>query len=660
LKQGLIVALALLLMSPSLTAAEESAETLLGDESDGSRAQPNHLIELFPEDVDPDSFEFIKGDKIDPDIDESSKVLLPFSTKWTCGECHNYNIISKGWHFNAADPNVLPGRPGQPWIYFDARLATQIPLSHRPWRGTYRPSQVGLTDREFVKIFGRHMPGGGVGEHEADNTEQKMRQYISGKLEANCLACHNADPGQDQGSSYGYAIQVARGNCRWAAAASSGFVSVTGSAEDMPDTYDPFDPFEVESAKKGQKSPPAITYHKAAFDNENRVLFNIVGEIPAKRCYYCHSNLYLNDAEKTEKWSSDEDVHLKAGLTCVDCHRNGLEHDIIRGYEEESTVSQNPLAAAISCESCHQAGRLGAPIPEHPGIPPIHFEKLTCTVCHSGPWPDKKTILAKTSRAHRLGTPNVNKSDEALPHIIAPVFAAQQSGWQPQACPERSRRAELGDGGKIAPHKLIWPSFWAELVDKQIKPIDLDVVKQTVGEVFANLELPQSGDWPALSKEHIAEALASLQRAVEGKAVYLAGGNLYSLDDKGKLQKRLDHPAAQPYLWPIAHDVRPAAQSLGVRRCEDCHATDSPFFFGTVAVDSPVVEDRMSVRKMVEFEDLNPLYMWLFSFSFVFRPWLKVVTIGACVILAGILLLYALKALACVTKIFAGEEDKPT
>src|SRR4030042_3036638 len=276
LKIGLIVTLALLLITPSSSAAIVSAGTLLGDESDGSRAQPNHLIELFPEDIDPATFEFVKGGQIKPDIDEGSKVLLPFSTKWTCGECHSYDIINKGWHFNAADPNVPPGRLGQPWIYFDARLATQIPLSHRAWPGAFKPEQVGLTDYEFIKIFGRQMPGGGAGEHNARDGEQKMRQYVSGKLEVNCLACHNADPGQDQGGTYGYAMHVARGNFRWAAAASSGFASVTGSADEMPDTYDPFDPFEVQAAKDGQKSPPIVTYQKSIFDSENRVLFNIV------------------------------------------------------------------------------------------------------------------------------------------------------------------------------------------------------------------------------------------------------------------------------------------------------------------------------------------------------------------------------------------------
>jgi len=165
-----------------------------------------------------------------------------------------------------------------------------------------------------------------------------------------------------------------------------------------------------------------------------------------------------------------------------------------------------------------------------------------------------------------------------------------------------------------------------------------------------------SGDWPSLTKEHIAEALASLQKTVEGKAVYICGGKLYSLDDSGKLCEQEGHQAAQPYLWPIAHDVRPAAQSLGVRRCEDCHSIDAPFFFGEVAIDSPVVAERDSVKKMVEFERLRPFYTKAFAFSFIFRPWLKVFALGSCAVLAVVLLLYALRALACIVKVLA-EKD---
>jgi len=651
LKKGLISTsflclLVLCLSVPTVCFANETAQAetspkLLGDESDGSRAPSIHLIPLFTENEDGE-----QGGKITPDDDP----LLPFSTRWTCGDCHSYGIISKGWHFNATDPNVVPGRLGQPWILADARTGTQIPLSYRSWPGTFKPEQVGLTAREFTRYFGRHTPGGGAGELETEAPDEIMREFISGKLEINCLSCHNAQFAHNQGE---YFPQVVRENFRWAAAATCEFAAVSGSARDMPETYDPFMPEPPEDAKK---VPPTITYRKTAFDQDNNVSFNIVREVPDHRCYFCHSNLYI-DKEDTEKWTSDEDVHLTAGLKCVDCHRNGTDHNIIRGYVEEAGITQNPLAATSSCEGCHlpegqeepKAGRLGAPIPTHIGIPTIHFEKLTCTACHSGPWPGEKTILTKTSRAHRLGTVGVNKSHEALPHIIAPVFAKQRGnivGYR--------RAAFMLTAGKIAPHKLIWPAFWGIIKDQSVSPIDFEIVKQTVGKVLANEKLPPSGDWPALSAENITEALNSLKGAVEGEPVYVTGGKLYNLDDSGKLHQE-EHPAAQPYLWPIAHNIRPAAQSLGVRYCTDCHATDAPFFFGDVTVDSPIVAERDSAKKMIEFQDINPFYAWAFAFSFVFRPMMKYICLGSCAVLGLVLLLYALKALTCVVKVLAGE-----
>jgi len=166
------------------------------------------------------------------------------------------------------------------------------------------------------------------------------------------------------------------------------------------------------------------------------------------------------------------------------------------------------------------------------------------------------------------------------------------------------------------------------------------------------LERPASGSWPALTAEHITKGLQSLAGTVEGNPVYISGGKLYSLDDSGKLHQKED-PAAQPYMWPIAHNVRPAAQSLGVRYCTDCHATDAPFFFGAVAIDSPIVAERDSAKKMIEFQDINAFYAQAFAFSFVFRPWMKIITLGSCAVLAIVLLLYGLRALACVAKICA-------
>jgi hypothetical protein len=642
-KGAILTAFVCLLVSGLFVAAAETEEKFLGDESDGSRAIPIHRIPLYPEN------EFgQKGEKIRPD----AEFPLPFSTRYTCIECHNYDLVKKGWHFNYIDVNVPAGRPGQPWIYFDSKLCVQIPLSYRNWPGTFRPEQIGLTDFKFTKIFGRHTPGGGPGEVEATQIDDIGRQLVSGKLEINCLACHNANYGLDMGGEHGYSMQVTRENFRWAATASSEFASVTGWADQLPATYDPFMP------DPSVKDAPTVTYRKEAFDDNNDVLFQIVREIPDSRCYYCHSNLYeTNPDGKTEKWTQDEDIHLKSGLKCVDCHRSGIEHNTIRGYPGEVNISQNPMAAVSSCEGCHLtedtnepgAGRLGAPIPTHAGIPTVHFDRLTCTACHSGPWPGYKTILTKTSRAHKLGAPNVNKAPETLPHIFAPVFARREEFFT-----EPLRKLSLPEDRKIAPYKMIWPVYWGVLEDDSVQPIEISIVEKVIGGVFADIELSATGDWPRLSKEEIVEGLKSLNSAVGAKAVYVSGGKLYSLDDSGEIKVQENHPAAQPYLWPIAHNVRPAAQSLGVRYCTDCHATNAPFFFGDVTIDSPVVAEQSSVENMVEFLDVRPFYTKAFAFSFLFRPWLKIISLISCAVIAMVLLLYALKALGCVVKVFSG------
>jgi hypothetical protein len=201
---------------------------------------------------------------------------------------------------------------------------------------------------------------------------------------------------------------------------------------------------------------------------------------------------------------------------------------------------------------------------------------------------------------------------------------------------------------------MLWPAYWGFLEGDVVKPIDMDTVKEKVGEVFAGVERSASGDWPSFSDEHVIQALNSLKGTVGGEPVYISGGKLYQLDDSGKLSAE-ESSAAAPYLWPIAHDVRPAAQSLGIRYCTDCHATDAPFFFGDVAVDSPAVTGRRTMQ-MVKFQNVDPAYARAFAFSFVFRPMMKMVCLACCAIICLVLLLYALKALACVVKVLAGSD----
>jgi hypothetical protein len=491
---------------------------------------------------------------------------------------------------------------------------------------------VGLTPWQFTQAFGRHTPGGGAGEMNSDKPEEIVRQLISGKLEINCLTCHSAAHGQNQAE---YAVQVVRQNMRWAATGACGFASVTGAASSQPDTFDPM-----------MSDAISVKYKQGVFDEKNLVLFDIVRKAPAQRCYFCHSNKDIL-ADRPEQWAADEDVHLAAGLTCVDCHRNGTEHNITRGYQDEAAVSDNPLSAVSSCKGCHLGtasaakpaqGRLGAPKPKHAGIPPIHFDKLTCTACHSGLWPADKTYLTKTARAHRLGMLGVDKSDDVVPHIYTPVFAK-------------------GADGKIGPHKLFWPAFWGSQQGEQVKPLNLAVVKELVGPVTAGETTALSSIWAQISQEKIIQVLNLLKsrNVTQGRPVYVAGGKLYRLSDSGSL-KNEEHPAGKAYLWPIAHDVRPAMQSLGVRACRDCHTTDSAFFFGKVAVDTPVVGRQDSTKSMIEFEKLDPVYTKAFAFSFVFRPWLKFVTLLSSAGIAAVLAFYGLGAIGCVLKTLAEQK----
>jgi len=617
---------------PGLAQPREKAspsKPMLGDNSAGSRGQPAHIIALR----DPE------GDTIQPE----DRRPLPFSTRQTCGaNCHDVAAISRGWHFNAALAGMLPGRKGQPWFLVDRETATQLPLSYRAWPGTYRPSEVGLSNWEMALRFGGRMPGGLPEDHPggADHS----RWAVSGDLEVNCLTCHDASPAYDQAE---YARQVAQENFRYAPTAASSLAVVTGSAREMPVFFDYLLPNSVEDSL--QDKIPKADYARQRFLPNGKVAFDIVREAKVTRCYYCHTNI---DAEQTgaARWKASEDVHLARGITCVQCHRNNLDHMITRGYEGEPAAAGDPFATLLSCRGCHmgedagpnQPGRMGAPYPKHAGIPPVHFEKLTCTACHSGPWPADDTRRMKNGLSHGLGEFNVNKSPDVLPHIEYPVFAPQQDG-------------------KIGPHRMIWPAFWGRLRAGSVGPLSPDEVRKTLQKGKLRKELATDGSWPRIDAEWVGQVLRLLdaEGGAAGPAVYIAGGKLHRRDSAGRLVTE-DHPQAQPYLWPLAHDVRPASQSLGVKGCQDCHSVAAPFFQGNVAIDSPLASDRTAPWKMARFEkNLDIAYDTRLAQMWVFRSWLKAGGMLAAALLLLLLSAYTLPALERVSAGAAGNWRMP-
>ena len=611
---------------PKAKPAEEKPK--LGDNSAGSRGQPAHIIPLR----DPE------GDTIQP----GDRRALPFSVSQTCGgDCHDVAAVGRGWHFNATASLVnsagvpaaglglkmghvpsVDDRNGQPWLLVDRETATQIPLSYRAWPGTYRPQQVGMSEREFAIHFGGRTAGG-FGPEAGASEADRARWTVSGNLEVNCLVCHDASAAYDQAE---YANQVAKENFRYAPTAASGLGLVTGSSKQMPDLFDYLLPNSVEDSLQAQI--PKVEYAPANFLPSGKVAFDIVRDTKASQCYYCHTN---TDVAFTgaERWQGHEDIHLARGIGCNQCHRHGLDHMVVRGYE-------GGAAAALTCEGCHAEGNaMGAPHPHHEGIPPLHFAKMTCTACHSGPLPEQSTRQFKNGMTHGLGEFNVNKASEALPHLYYPVFARNEDG-------------------KLAPNRLVWPAFWGRLQNSTVKPLHPDEVKRALAKGKLAAPLTADGSWLSADEHWVESVLRLLDEEApsQGAAVYIAGSKLHRLD--GGTLRAEDHAQAQPYLWPIAHDVRPATQALGAKGCQDCHSTSAAIFFGKVAVDSPLASERVAWT-MNRFEkNLDVDYQARLARSWRYRGWLKAIGLAAAGLLLLFLLAYVFRAVDRLSAATAG------
>lgn len=473
------------LFMPAQTTQEKTAW-------DGSRTTAVHWLQL--------------KDEFDQLIVPTDSYALPYSAKYTCAPCHDYSVVQQGLHFNALS-SPQQGRPGEPWIWVDAKTGTVLPLSVRGWPGMWDPEGLDLSAWDFTLLFGRHMTGGGVSEPEDDEISPESRWEVSGKLEINCMGCHNASRQQSHSE---WAKQVLRHNFRWAATASSGIGEVGGMASRLPGTWDIYDgpnPDDTEWAVV-----PSVFYRLSLFDSKHRVFFDIAPRIDDQRCLTCHSVTRVGENRLT----AHQDIHSAAGIGCVDCHRNDIGHDMTRGYETEAEDYQDDRRGEFSCWGCHMdknlskrgsktAGRLGAPYPDHSGIPAVHFEKLSCTVCHSGPLPSREPTRVRTSRANRLGIYGVAQWATEWPQIVEPVFVRERSG-------------------KIAPHRLIWPSFWGKMEGEIITPLRPSDVTETAGQTL-------------MVEEDVVEVLkaVTLYGEIEGIPVIVLSGNVYQPNVDGLL-----------------------------------------------------------------------------------------------------------------------------
>jgi hypothetical protein len=570
----------------------------------------------------------------------------PISLARTCGKCHSdYDVMQHGWHFNFADAGAPHGRAGEPWILTDPQTRTQLPLSYRRWPGTFHPHDVGLNDFNFARVFGRHHPGGGALQYSTD-----LRFKMSGPLENDCLVCHVADRHYDP-VARAAAIAVDQ-DFKWAPTAAAVLGKVQGQASRLRDNFDPTGP--------DARRAPKVTYDPARFDDAGNVFIDIQRRVPDQNCYFCHTSLDVdhgsNDSTNLEsRWRHDRDIHLVKGMSCVDCHRHGVDHMMARGYEGEyedrakaSAGGAERTITTLSCQGCHYGtdtmpgGRNAAPRPVHRGMPPLHFEKLSCTACHSGPRPTDATTLVQTSMSHQLGLPRRVTAAAAAPMIQQPVFLVDHRT------------------GKLTPNRLLYPSYWAHLEGETLRPmLPEQVLAAGAGEILGDKPDPKAfvASSP-LSEQQIVQVLDKIAAFVPpsvkpadaigapttlrttaattaastaptpapsspaGEPVFVTGGVAYKRGGGGKLEATWP-AAAAPYAWPIGHDVRGAQQALGARGCTECHANPAPVFDSAVS-NASLIADRSASHPMHSFSSRSIASLRVFAATYPLR-WLLIV-----------------------------------
>ena len=580
----------------------------------------------------------VQGRKITPESNQ------PYSAIKTCGRCHDYESISHGWHFNAFLGETLDGRAGEPWIWTDARTGTQLPLAYRNWAGLNNPTKIDISPWEVTHQFGGRIPGGGVAaatpdEETQDTVTESSRWPLSGTLDVDCMICHASSGAYDFNARR---EQIQDENFSWAATAGLRLGTISGEVSRIKDDADLTD-------EKTLEKLPKVTYDSRLFALDGTVFMDLVRHPPNNACYQCHSNRTIGDKGIDARWTHDQDVHLRAGMKCVDCHRNGIDHEITRGYEavndekKEATHADN--SATLSCKGCHfgeeddsqligltsRAGRLGSPFPAHEGLPPLHFDKLSCTACHAGPIPTNSAKRMMTSFSHGLGEKE-HRTGEELPAIVAPVFTKQSDG-------------------KVYPHRAMWPSFWGMLSDGNVTPLNPNHVYDATRRA---LRVRKDFVAEIVDKEKFDESVAKALQAIEEefatedqKAVYVSSGFVYANDssenDEPKLSmidlgqiKNAETLGMQK--WPIAHTVRPAGWSLGVGGCTDCHRDDAPLFAGTVAAIGPGKDDGEPVT-MASLQGINADQRLRWNQMFAGRSLFKIAIASSVVLLAMVLLI---------------------
>lgn len=575
------------------------------------------------------------GDVINPVSGENAGA--PYSPKSTCGRCHDYDLITQGFHFTqgAGEEPTQDQAARYQWVTspgnFGGTWCSPSPLYRFLSRKDNESSAtMDMTSFTFLTAgCAVCHPGGGSAEYDRDGERYdhrmadpasgftpggdnrfdgdyyKARWSESGVLEADCLLCHLPE--------YDFKArkkQLDALNFRWAPSAGAGLAAVTGSV--------------------AEGTPVEVRYDVSKFAADGTLSPHIVRSPRNETCLECHSKPGYK--KRGANFRARTDVHLRAGLRCVDCHPAGSSavderirgrevHQFGKGDDPGGRVRDDLDNSMRDCAACHDSGYLGAPIARHRGLPPLHLEKIACQTCHI-PERTVKAVQAVLSDVFNPGA-RIPNPGRYLWTFYGPDMAywnhygdLEMMGYDDK--PTSVYRPVLGRyQGKIYPLNRIhnaWPAIEEEGKNALLQPRMGDIHKmwtthQKDPSVYPSLALitDDNGDGvPEVNRPEeidalitaVAEMLASINYPMDGKRVVWAmNDRVYRSGTEFRTVPKHEWEAS-PFanVHKYNHDVYPARAALGATGCTDCHSPRSEFFFAKV-LEYPFDADAQPVTQ---------------------------------------------------------------
>ena len=488
------------------------------------------------------------------------------------------------------------------------------------------PLEYDRHNRRYDKAAGDPNSGiRSVGKNSFDGDYFKAKWAETGVIEADCLICHLPAYNNQKRKA-----QITSLNFRWAATAGAAFGKIEG--------------------KVANGEIPNVIYNPGLFTEDGRVTLKIVRDTPTKNCLFCHQE--TDWKKKGASYSPRTDVHIRAGLRCIDCHVTGSRatderirgkevHQIGKGDDPGGFVRNDLNNTMRRCEDCHSQGLFKAPVAKHRGLPPRHMEKIACQTCHI-PTRDVKAALIQDSTVFNAspripkcpkmiwsfygpdikpwnyyGEVDSNTAEYKPLHTYAPVV-----GWYKGKIYPLTRLfsvwvgiQEEGKTGLGQPYmKDVFMMWKKHLADPDKNFPQLKEIKDDNLDGFPEVNRPE--EIKALLAA-VTSMLKAKGKFLEGKEVVFVDGNRYTADGSNwKIISKKPHEYS-PYgsVFKFSHDITPARNALGAKGCTDCHSSSSDFFFKEIMV-RPFDQDGMSVKQQnADFMGYSPLALRLTAFQ---------------------------------------------